>query len=144
MSDQDGTGVAERLAAYLDSSSGKPLHRQIVDRLWLEVVTGTLETGERLPTIRQLAVDLHLSPNTVAQAFKELESLGVVVTRQGTGTFIGLGDPDRSEVERRARLERLCEDVVSQSSALGIALSDVVDALEDMRSPGHDGNSSGR
>ncbi|MFQ5705382.1 MAG: GntR family transcriptional regulator [Gemmatimonadales bacterium] len=144
MSDHDGTGLAERLAPYLNPSSGKPLHRQIVDRLWLEVVTGTLETGERLPTVRQLAVDLNVSPNTVAQAFKELESLGVVVTRRGTGSFIGLRDPDRSEVERRAQLERLCEDVASQSSALGIPLTDVVEVLDTMRSPDRDGNCSGR
>ncbi|NIQ55192.1 MAG: GntR family transcriptional regulator, partial [Gammaproteobacteria bacterium] len=71
-----------------------PLFRQLVDRLWLEIITGTLEAGERLPTVRQLAIDLGIHPNTVGRAYTELELLGVLVKRPGHGTYVCLGPAD--------------------------------------------------
>jgi len=118
---------------YLDPSADEPVYRQIVDRIWLEVVTGTLEIGERLPTVRQLAVDLGLRPDTISHAYGELEALGVLVTRPGKGTFVGLRSPDGSALERRAQLDRLCRDVLDQSTALGLALDDVIEALMERR-----------
>ena len=97
--------------------------------MWLEVVTGTLETGERLPTVRQLAIDLAVHPNTVQYAYDELETLGVLVTRQGEGTYIGLAPPDQDTLERRAQIERLCGDVAAQCRALGLSLDDIIDTL---------------
>ncbi len=134
----DAAELARRIGVYLDPGSDTPLYRQIVDRLWLEVVTGTLETGERLPTVRQLAIDLSLNPNTVARAYKELELLGVLVKKPGQGTFVSLSQPDQSTVERRSQLERLCYDVVSQAEQLGFTLEDVIDALADLRAARRD------
>ena len=129
MPSHEPSSIAQRLAVYLDPSDDAPLHRQIVDRMWLEVVTGTLETGERLPTVRQLAIDLSVHPNTVSHAYDELEKLGVLVTRQGEGTYIGLAPPASDTVERHAQLERLCGDVAAQCRALGLSMDDVIDAL---------------
>ncbi len=129
MSSTEPSTLAQRLVLYLDPSDDAPLHRQIVDRVWLEVVTGTLETGERLPTVRQLAIDVSVHPNTVQHAYEELETLGVLVTRQGKGTYIGLAPPDHGTLERRARLERLCGDVAAQCRALGLSMDDVIDTL---------------
>jgi GntR family transcriptional regulator len=126
--------LAQRLAVYLDPSGDEPLHRQIADRVWLEVVTGTLETGERLPTVRQLAIDLALHPNTVAHAYEELETLGILVTRAGEGTYVGLSAPERDALERRAQLERLCGDVADQCRALGLSLDEVVETLSALQS----------
>jgi GntR family transcriptional regulator len=129
VADHERVDIAQRLAVYLDPGGDVPLYRQIVDRVWLEVVTGTLETGERLPTVRQLAIDLAVHPNTVARAYRELEALGVLMTRPGEGSYVGLAPPDKTELERRAQLERLCRDVVGQCRALGLALDDVIDTL---------------
>jgi GntR family transcriptional regulator len=129
VSSTEPSTLAQRLVLYLDPSDDAPLHRQIVDRVWLEVVTGTLETGERLPTVRQLAIDVSVHPNTVQHAYEELETLGVLVTRQGKGTYIGLAPPDHGTLERRARLERLCGDVAAQCRALGLSMDDVIDTL---------------
>lgn len=129
MSSHEPSSVAQRLAVYLDPSDDAPLHRQIADRVWLEVVTGTLETGERLPTVRQLAIDLAVHPNTVQRAYDELETLGVLVTRPGEGTYIGLAPPDQDTLERRAQLERLGGDVAAQCRALGLSLDDLIDTL---------------
>ena len=129
MSSHEPSSIAQRLAVYLDPSDEVPLHRQIADRVWLEVVTGTLETGERLPTVRQLAIDLAVHPNTVQHAYYELETLGVLVTRPGEGTYIGLAPPDQDTLERRAQLERLCGGVAAQCRALGLSLDDLIDTL---------------
>lgn len=118
---------------YVDPRSDEPVARQIVDRVWLEVVTGTLDPGERLPTVRQLAVELGTRPDVIAGAYAELEELGVLVTRPGEGSVIELRSPDASALERRRRLDRLCHDVVEQAEALGVPLDDVIDALAEQR-----------
>lgn len=143
MSEQESTGVAQRLALYVDRSSEEPVSRQIIDRLWLEIITGTIETGDRLPTVRQLAIDLNVRPDTVAHAYEELELLGVLITRPGQGTFVGLTSPDTSALERHAQLERLCRDVVSQSEALGLSLDEVIDVLVGMRNSDNDSHTMG-
>lgn len=126
-------GLAERLALYLDKGSEEPLYRQIADRVWLEVVSGTIETGERLPTVRQLAIDLGVHPGTVSRAYDELESLGILVKRPG-GTFIALSSPDTSLLERRAQLERLCRDLIDRANTFGFSVAELIDTLTDLRS----------
>jgi GntR family transcriptional regulator len=143
VSEQEFPGVAQRLALYIDRSSEEPVSRQIIDRLWLEIITGTLETGDRLPTVRQLAIHLNVRPDTVSRAYEELELLGVLITRPGQGTFVGLTSPDPTALERHAQLERLCRDVASQSEALGLPLDDVIDALVDLRNYHNDSHQMG-
>jgi GntR family transcriptional regulator len=143
VSEQENTGVSQRLALYIDRSSETPVFRQIVDRLWHEIITGTLETGDRLPTVRQLAIDLNVRPDMVSRAYEELALLGVLITRPGQGTFVGLTSPDTSALERHAQLERLCRDVISQSEALGLSLDEVIDALVDLRNSDTDSHKRG-
>lgn len=128
---EERSGLAQRLALYLEPGGPDPLYRQIVNRLWLEVVTGTLDTGERLPTVRQLAVDLGVHPASVSRAYKELEHLGVLTVRPG-GTFVALSSPDASTLERQAQLERLCRDLLSQADAFGFAPHELIDTLREL------------
>lgn len=100
-------------------------------------MNGAINTGDRLPTIRQLAIELGVHPDTVTRAYEELQLLGVVVTRRGEGTFIGLNQPERSELERRAMLERLCLDLLSEAAARGFTADEVVDMLRQLRQQGH-------
>ncbi len=143
MSEHESPGIARRLALYIDRSSEAPVFRQIVDRLWLEIITGTLETGARLPTVRQLAIDLNVRPDTVSHAYEELELLGVLITRPGQGTFVGLTSPDTTALERHAQLERFSRDIVSQSEALGLSLDEVIDALVELRNSDNDSHTMG-
>lgn len=121
----------------LDPASDAPLYRQIVDQVWVDVASGALETGARLPTVRQLAIDLGVHPDTVARAYNELELLGVILRRGGEGTFVGLKPPLKAEIERRARLDKLCRDVMKQAEEIGFSLDDLIDMLTDMRSAPH-------
>lgn len=83
----------------IDPQSGVPFYRQIIDQVQFAIGNGRLGCGDRLPTVRQLAVDLKINPNTVARAYQELEIKGVVNTQMGTGTFVGDAKVSISELE---------------------------------------------
>ena len=136
MSNHERTGIDQRLAIHLDHGSDVPLYRQIVDHVWLGAVEGILEPGERLPTVRQLAIDLSVHPNTVARAYSELTLLGIVSPLRGEGTFVCLTPPDKPELERREQLERLCSELMSRIQALGFSLDELIDTLGELRTEG--------
>ncbi len=117
----------------IDPQSGVPFYRQIIDQVQFAISNGRLGSGEQLPTVRQLAVDLKINPNTVARAYRELEIKGVVNTQIGTGTFIADGKIEISELNRRRMLNQICTDLLARASAYGFKLSDVIDALGERR-----------
>lgn len=73
---------------FVNPYSGIPLYIQIAEQIKRAVITGILKEGEQLPSVRQLALELLINPNTVVRAYQELEKEGIVVTKRGTGTFI--------------------------------------------------------
>ena len=115
----------------LDSHSGVPFYRQIIDQVQFAIANGTLAAGDRLPTVRQLAVDLKINPNTVARAYQELEIKGVVNTQMGTGTFIGNEKVEISAPERKRMLDQICTELLSRASSYGLTVSEVVEALRE-------------
>ena len=118
-------------AIRLDHHSGVPIYRQIITQILYGIARGDLTSGAQLPTVRQLAVDLSVNPNTVIKAYKELEIRGSLETQQGTGTFIRDKGVKISPAEKRRLLEQICVDVVARAGAYGIALDEIVDALRD-------------
>ena len=112
----------------LDSSSGVPFYRQIIDQVLLAVGDGRLKAGTQLPTVRQLAVDLSVNLNTVAKAYREMEIRGIVQTQQGTGTFIAARAGAKSREKRKA-LHDLVDRVIANGEALGIPLEDLLEAF---------------
>lgn len=86
----------------VDLTSGVPVYEQIRAQVVGHVAAGRLRPGDRLPTIRTLAADLGVAPGTVARAFHELESSGVVVTRRRTGTVVAPGVLPADDAPRRA------------------------------------------
>src|SRR5919112_3707166 len=91
----------------LDLKSGVPVYRQLIDQVLVAVASGTLGPGDQLPTVRQLAVDLSINPNTVVRAYKELEIRGMLTTQQGTGTFITSKRVRQDQVQRQRRLTQV-------------------------------------
>ena len=114
----------------LDIKSGVPFYRQIIDQVKSAIATGRLEPGNRLPTVRQLAVDLSVNPNTVSRAYTELELTGLVETHMGTGTFVGQKKVEQDEVERRRILDEICQEFLSRASSHGFNLDDILENLE--------------
>jgi GntR family transcriptional regulator len=112
----------------LDSSTGVPFYRQIIDQVLLAVADGRLKPGTQLPTVRQLAVDLSVNLNTVAKAYREMEIRGIVQTQQGTGTFVAARTGAKTREKRKA-LQDLLDRFLANAEAHGIPLDDLVDAL---------------
>lgn len=117
----------------LDLKSGVPFYRQVIDQVKAAIATESLSPGDRLPTVRQLAVDLSINPNTVSRAYTELELTGLVETQMGSGTFVGSRPVERNDVERRRMLDQLCQEFLSKVSTHGFTLDDVLQNLEQRR-----------
>src|SRR5213595_2398156 len=100
-----GRTTKRRFELGLVLQSGVPVYRQIIDQVMGGIAAGTLAGGDQLPTVRQVAVDLSINPNTVVRAYRELEIRGVLETQQGTGTFISHKKPPRDDAERHRRLD---------------------------------------
>jgi GntR family transcriptional regulator len=115
----------------LDNQSGVPVYRQIIDQVQSGIATGALGPGHQLPTVRQVAVDLAINPNTVLRAYRELEIRGVLETQQGTGTFISHRKVEQNHSERERQLEQLVSEFVARAGAGGFTLQDVAEVLFD-------------
>jgi GntR family transcriptional regulator len=113
----------------LDTASGVPFYRQVIDQVLAGIATGALSKGERLPTVRALAVDLAVNLNTVARAYKELEIRGVLATQQGSGTFVATESVSIGEVERQRRIAQLLDEFLARAAAQGLTLGEIRDAL---------------
>jgi GntR family transcriptional regulator len=114
---------------HLDLHSGMPVYRQIVDQVRGAVASGALAAGDQLPTVRQLAVDLEVNPNTVVRAYRELEYDGLLETHQGTGTFISAQKMPRAGDERQRQLAQIVADAVARAGAAGFTVQDLLDQL---------------
>jgi len=118
----------------IDQRSGVPVYRQIIDQVLGGVAAGSLRPGDQLPTVRQLAVDLAINPNTVVRAYRELEIREVLATQQGTGTFLTNKKPPIDELEHRRRIGQLCGELLSRAGAEGIELSEIVAYFNELQS----------
>jgi GntR family transcriptional regulator len=124
----------------LSLESGVPVYRQIVDQVRVAIAGGLLEPGVQLPTVRQLAVDLAVNPNTVARAYRELELGGLLETHQGTGSFISTQKIKRPDAERERHLAQIADECVARAGALGFTVGDLIEFLRNAAS----GTSRGR
>jgi GntR family transcriptional regulator len=96
------------------------------------IAGGTLGAGDQLPTVRQLAVELRINPNTVARVYKELEHQGLIATRQGSGTFVAAKQPRVSDEQRRAELKRVARTAVAEAAMLGFTQSELETAIREL------------
>ena len=113
----------------LDLHSGVPAYRQIIDQVRGGIASGLLTAGHQLPTVRALAVDLAINPNTVVRAYRELEFGGLLETQQGTGTFISAQKMKRADAERERQLAQIVGDCVSRAGAAGFTVDDLIEEL---------------
>jgi len=114
----------------LDIKSGVPFYRQIVDQIRYAIASRQLLPGEQLPTIRDLAVQLEINPNTARKAYSELEILGVLDTQQGTGTFVAERKIEIAEAEKDRMLGQICDELVARGHQYNLTLEQIVDHLQ--------------
>jgi GntR family transcriptional regulator len=128
--------VVPEFAFRLDPHSGVPVYRQLIDQVQAAVATGALKTGDQLPTVRRVAVDLAINPNTVARAYREMELRGILDTQQGTGTFVADRQVEASPAERHRQLAQLTTEFVARAGSAGFTVRDLQRALHQLASEG--------
>ena len=110
-----------------------PLYAQLERAITSAATLGKLKLGERLPTVRQLAVNLRMNANTVARVYAELERQGVLSTRRGVGTFVEAlpsADPTHSLAERKKELRALAERFLADAAASGFAKDELLREIQ--------------
>jgi GntR family transcriptional regulator len=121
-------------AFRLDTQSGVPVYRQLIDQVQAAIAAGVLAVGDQLPTVRQVAVDLVINPNTVLRAYREMEIRGTLDTQQGSGTFIADKKIEYSKVERERQLGQLVGEFVSRAGSAGFTVEQLIKALRELSS----------
>jgi GntR family transcriptional regulator len=117
----------------IDPKSGVPLYRQIIESVKFAIARGHLAPGDKLPTVRQLAVDLEVNPNTVIRAYREMELGGVLDTHQGSGTFVTRDRPEIDALERRRMLDQILTELMARASGYGFTLDEVLEGLQHLK-----------
>lgn len=140
----DASELVPRLAVRLRESGADPVAHVVVEEMWLAVIEGSLESGERLPTPRQLAIGLNVSPRSIERAYAELERRGVTVSRAGAGTFVSLAPASESARARHQEFAALCRKTVEQAAALGFDIDELMDAFAEFRTADRDDPSDDR
>lgn len=118
-----------RIEFTLDAASGVPFYKQIIRQIELARADGRLTNGDQLPTVRSLAVDLQVNPNTVARAYSELEIRGIVTTQQGTGTFMSDREITMTEVERERILTEMVRQFLTNARSHGFSTEEIVETI---------------
>jgi GntR family transcriptional regulator len=114
----------------IESSSGMPITRQIVDQIRNHAASGTLAAGDRMPSVRQLAKDLAVNQNTILRVYERLTVEGLLERRQGDGTYVADALPRGRAKVQREQFEQELERVAHRAMDLTIERSDVHDLLD--------------
>ncbi|MGI9091763.1 MAG: GntR family transcriptional regulator, partial [Gemmatimonadaceae bacterium] len=111
----------------IDSSDPRPIYSQIVDEVRRALVLGTLAPDDPLPSVRQLAVELRVNPNTVSQAYRELEREGLVHVRRGQGTYVS--ETNFNGTERRVLAHDVAVRALRDAHRNGLSVDELIDAV---------------
>lgn len=105
---------------HVSEQDGVPYYQQVVMQIKTLIAAGRLQVGEQLPPVRKLAEQLVINPNTVARAYRELESDGIVESRRGSGVFVAYAESPLSHREKQRRLQERIDSLLAESRQMGI------------------------
>ncbi|PAF00361.1 GntR family transcriptional regulator [Bacillus velezensis] len=109
--------------------SSKPIYLQIADLVYYRLIRSELSPGDKLPSVREMAVQMKVNPNTIQRTYSEMERLGIVETRRGQGTFIA----ERSDLKAELK-DRLTKDVfkrfIQEMAELGLSPEEMLDGIK--------------
>ena len=114
----------------INTGSATPIYRQITDQVRLAVATGRLTVGDQLPSVRGLAEELVINPNTVARAYTDLAREGLIESRSGRGVFVTRKRKMFTREEGRRRLEPLMEGLIGEAMVMDFTREELRDAFE--------------
>ena len=116
----------------LSNSSGKPIYEQIAEQIKAAIITGELEAGQQMPSIRTLAKDLRVSVITTKRAYEELERDGFVETVQGRGTYVAHSNREVIREEQLRRVEEKLLEAVEIAKSAGIREEELTESLHEL------------
>lgn len=119
-----------RPALHLDPRLRTPLYQQLVEQLSEAILSGQVEAGEALPSVRELALEQRINPNTVARAYRELEQGGLLTTHPGKGVFVRTGLAVELRDGDLAEIHRLLDQLLRAATRQGLSLEQVVRELQ--------------
>ncbi|MDR1575620.1 MAG: GntR family transcriptional regulator [Treponema sp.] len=114
----------------LEPENGVPIYRQIIQQIEYAILSGRMRPGDRLPTIRALAVELKTNPNTIAKAYGELEILGILATQVGSGTYISDKKPAPEDDSLERKIREVLGRFIQEMRNLGVEKQELVKMLE--------------
>lgn len=112
----------------LDYRDTRPLYEQIVDKFQMLILSGALEPNSRMPSVRSLAVELSINPNTIQRAYSELERTGFLYTVKGKGNYVAYSD-NLKDVRKQEILEKL-RDLKKEALSMGMTVKELTEFLE--------------
>ena len=115
---------------HVRPESGEPIYQQLTRQITHAITSGALNPGDRLPTIRQLAAEQVVNPNTVARAYRELERDGLVESGPRRGTFVTFDPPKLMAKERRSRIKPHLDSLVAEARVLGFSADEIRTMLD--------------
>jgi GntR family transcriptional regulator len=116
------------MIVHVNSASGTPIYVQLMEQVKHAIETGALRAGEQLPTLRKLAEELVINPNTVVRAYRELEHEGVVEIRHGSGAFVSQAAAGRTKISRKA--QSIMQSAVDRLAAAGLTEDEIRRLME--------------
>jgi GntR family transcriptional regulator len=126
-------GKRQPIRFSLENDNGIPIYRQIINQIEYAILSKRMAPGDKLPTIRALAVELKTNPNTIAKAYGELEIRGILVTQVGSGTFISDKKPETNN-SRKQKINEIFERFMTEMKALGVSKTELAEMLRSEKS----------
>ena len=118
--------MTNKLPCFIQPNSGEPIYQQLVRQLKHAISAGALAAGDQLPTVRDLAEQLVINPNTVARAYRELFTAGLVEGTQGAGTFVKARSRVMKTTERESRIQPFIDQFIAEATLLGFGKRDIL------------------
>jgi GntR family transcriptional regulator len=115
---------------HIQAQGGVPIYLQVMQQIKYLVASGRLQPGDELPSIRTLAEQLIVNPNTIARAYRELETAGVVEKRRTAGTFVAEAGSPLARKERLRLLRQRVDQLLVEAFQMGFALDEVLKLVE--------------
>lgn len=124
------TNAKTGISFSLNPADGTPIYRQIIRQIEYAILSKRIRPGDRLPTIRSLAVSLKINPNTIARAYGELEILGVLITQVGSGTYVSDKEPVLEDDSRKRKVREVLDRFIGEMEALGVSKTELAEMLK--------------
>ena len=124
------SAVKEAISFTLDPANGAPIYRQIIEQIEYAILSERMRPGDRLPTIRSLAVELKTNPNTIARAYGELEIRGILATQVGSGTYISDKKPVMEDDSLNRKIREVLGRFVQDMRDLGVEKRELFRLIE--------------